>query len=184
VTCCDNVFLSSCLLTTINKASGTRCRYIEIYWKMAQALKATQITTGEFAGFWPPSLRAFNLDPKPESTGTAFCVGSLAWGIAEGILPPEEYLHVCTLHHDLFFLVAPPSQLPCARSLQSLSVLGVCTIGEGFTLAEGTSAMIHRLIWNLSLHLRKILCIDVSGMGMSTCMPIAGIAAKHPLSLA
>jgi rhamnogalacturonyl hydrolase YesR len=80
---------------------------------MAQALKATQITTGEFAGFWPPSLRAFNLAPKPESTGTAFCVGSLAWGIAEGILPPEEYLHVraCSATCFLFFVFSPCSEI-------------------------------------------------------------------------
>jgi rhamnogalacturonyl hydrolase YesR len=63
---------------------------------MAQALKTLQVPEGEFKGFWGPSLRAFDLFSLPESSGTAFFIGSLAWGIAEGILPVDEYLDVCS----------------------------------------------------------------------------------------
>lgn len=70
-------------------------RYIEIFTQMAQAIKATQIPEGDpWAGFWGPSLRAFDLFSTPESSGTGFFVGGLAWGIAEGILSPGEYLDV------------------------------------------------------------------------------------------
>lgn len=90
---------------------GCVYRYIETFTLMAQAIKALQITEGEYVGFWGPSLRAFDLFPTPESSGTAFFVSGFAYGIAEGILSPDEYLPVrlCDFWNPL----------PCNASMHS-----------------------------------------------------------------
>jgi rhamnogalacturonyl hydrolase YesR len=43
-------------------------------------------------GYWPVSLAAGELYPSPESSGTAFFVAGMAWGINNGILDQADYL--------------------------------------------------------------------------------------------
>lgn len=71
---------------------SVRCRYEDLFKKMAKAVKATQVTSGDYRGFWGPSLLAFELYPFPESSGTAFFVGALCWGIRTGLLSPADYM--------------------------------------------------------------------------------------------
>lgn len=66
----------------------SRQRYIELYQTMASALVERQAENG----FWPVSLDAGELYPVPESSGTAFFVAGLAWGIANGTLDKAEYM--------------------------------------------------------------------------------------------
>ena len=70
------------IIDTLAAESPLRPRYIQLYRQMAEALLPLQRANG----FWPVSL----LDPVPEqvreSSGTAFFVAGLAWGINQGIL--------------------------------------------------------------------------------------------------
>jgi unsaturated rhamnogalacturonyl hydrolase len=70
-------------------------RYIELFKNMAATIKAVQLNDTD-AGFWPPSLLAYDLFPFPESSVTGFFVAGLAWGIRRGVLPTAEYLPVAT----------------------------------------------------------------------------------------
>jgi len=65
-----------------------RARYIQLYKDMARALISLQRKDG----FWPVSLTAGELYPVKESSGTAFFVGGLAWGINNGFLKREDYI--------------------------------------------------------------------------------------------
>ncbi len=64
-----------------------RARYLTLYKQMAEKIRTIQ---GD-AGFWPMGL----LDPvrwkKSETSGTAFFVYGLAWGINHGLLDAEVY---------------------------------------------------------------------------------------------
>jgi len=64
----------------------SRPRYEALLKEMAARLVTLQ---GE-QGYWPSSL----LDPQPlpETSGTAFFVYGLAWGVNAGLLPREDYL--------------------------------------------------------------------------------------------
>jgi unsaturated rhamnogalacturonyl hydrolase len=53
------------------------------------AIKATQLQ-GVSDGLWPSSLLATT--PYPESSGTAFFVSGLAWGIHRGLLARSDFL--------------------------------------------------------------------------------------------
>ncbi len=68
----------------------SRPRYEALFTDMAQALIETQSDNG----FWPVSLKAGELYPVEESSGTAFFVAGLAWGIRTGRLDPDTYLKV------------------------------------------------------------------------------------------
>lgn len=66
----------------------SRARYESLYTDMAAALIKTQADNG----YWPVSLKAGELYPVPESSGTAFFVAGLAWGIQTGRLDAVTYL--------------------------------------------------------------------------------------------
>ena len=68
----------------------SRARYEALFSDMASALIDTQGDNG----FWPVSLKAGELYPVPESSGTAFFVAGLAWGIRTGRLDADTYLPV------------------------------------------------------------------------------------------
>ncbi len=64
-----------------------RPRIVTLYKEMAVKIAAMQLPDG----YWAPSLLA---DPKtalPETSGTAFYVYGLAWGIRNGTLPRAQY---------------------------------------------------------------------------------------------
>jgi len=65
-----------------------RNRYIQLYKEMASAL----VTLQRKDGFWPVSLKAGELYPAKESSGTAFFVAGLAWGVNNGLLTDAEYI--------------------------------------------------------------------------------------------
>ncbi|MGJ8693465.1 MAG: glycoside hydrolase family 88/105 protein [Thalassotalea sp.] len=64
-----------------------RAWYIDLFKKMSVSLKKLQLDTG----YWPVSLAAGDLYTVPESSGTAFFVSGLAWGLNKGYLN-EDYL--------------------------------------------------------------------------------------------
>lgn len=63
-------------------------RYMQLYKDMAASLIKVQSDNG----YWPVSLAAGQHHPVPESSGTAFFVAGLAWGVANGTLDAETYM--------------------------------------------------------------------------------------------
>lgn len=63
-------------------------RYVDLYKTMAASLIEKQADNG----YWPVSLDAGELYPVPESSGTAFFVAGLAWGVSNGTLDAETYV--------------------------------------------------------------------------------------------
>lgn len=61
--------------------------YLDLYKRMSNSLKKLQLESG----YWPVSLAAGELYPVPETSGTAFFISGLAWGMNNGLLD-EEYL--------------------------------------------------------------------------------------------
>lgn len=66
----------------------SRPRYEKLLREMADRLAGLQGP----AGYWPSSL--LDPQPNPETSGSAFFVYGLAWGINHGVLPRERYLPV------------------------------------------------------------------------------------------
>ena len=70
----------------------TDCKYrnefIEMYRKMAMSLKATQ----QAGGYWTRSILDPQFAPGPETSGTAFFIYGMLWGINNGILDSKEFL--------------------------------------------------------------------------------------------
>ena len=67
-----------------------RPRYLALYREMAAKIAAIQ----QPDGYWKTSLLDPGLHPAPETSGTAFYVYALAWGINEGLLERDAYLPV------------------------------------------------------------------------------------------
>lgn len=66
-------------------------RYFEDQFKeMCYKLKRLQMSTG----FWSQSLLDPDNYPQKESSGTAFYVYAMAWGVNNGLLPREEFMPV------------------------------------------------------------------------------------------
>jgi rhamnogalacturonyl hydrolase YesR len=63
-------------------------RYVALYKQMAASLIALQ----DDSGYWPVSLAAGDLYPVAESSGTAFFVAGLSWGLANNMLDKAAYL--------------------------------------------------------------------------------------------
>ena len=70
-------------LTPVDDPS--RARYVELFRQMSERIRGLQ--GGE--GYWPVSL----LDPggPPETSGTAFFVYGMAWGVNHGVLDKATY---------------------------------------------------------------------------------------------
>ena len=64
-----------------------RDEYIEVYTKMAEAVKACQ----QPEGYWTRSMLDKDHAPGPETSGTAFFTYGLLWGINNGLLSEKEY---------------------------------------------------------------------------------------------
>lgn len=62
--------------------------YIDLFKRMSYTLKDLQSNNG----YWPVSLAAGDLYSTPESSGTAFFVAGMAWGINNALLDEEVYL--------------------------------------------------------------------------------------------
>ena len=65
-----------------------KAEFVQIYLKMASALKDLQQTDG----YWTRSLMDAEYAPGPETSGTAFFTFGFAWGINHGLLEASEYL--------------------------------------------------------------------------------------------
>lgn len=63
----------------------SRTRYVELFRQMSERIRGLQGAEG----YWPVSL----LDPggPPETSGTAFFVYGMAWGVNHGVLDKAEY---------------------------------------------------------------------------------------------
>ena len=73
------------ILQTLPSDDPSRGRYLVLFQEMSEALRALQ---GE-EGYWPVSL----LDPggPPETSGTAFFVYGMAWGVNAGVLDKAAF---------------------------------------------------------------------------------------------
>ena len=61
--------------------------FTQLYKDMAQSLIKLQSPQGH----WPMSLKAGDLYPTPETSGTAFFTYGLAWGVNQGLLDKKTY---------------------------------------------------------------------------------------------
>ena len=61
--------------------------YIDLFKRMSASLIELQATNG----YWPVSLAAGDLYSVPETSGTAFFIAGLAWGVNNGILDADQY---------------------------------------------------------------------------------------------
>jgi len=67
-----------------------RPRYLDLFRKMARALKPVQGKDG----LWRTSLLDADEFPEPDTSGSAFFCYALAWGVNRGHLDADEYLPV------------------------------------------------------------------------------------------
>jgi len=74
------------ILDALPKDNPHRPRLEVLFRDMAGKLKSLQKPDG----YWPPSLLAAENSP-PETSGTAFFVYGLAWGVQHGLLDAAEY---------------------------------------------------------------------------------------------
>ena len=75
------------LLTHLPKSDPDRSRFEVLFQTMAAKLASIQ----KADGYWNASLLGAPKDTLPESSGTAFYVYGLAWGINSGLLDPLAY---------------------------------------------------------------------------------------------
>jgi len=78
------------IMDTLDTADARHDYYASIFKRMSKSLAAKQ---GD-AGYWPVSLAAGELYTVPESSGTAFFIAGLAWGVNNGLLAADEYMPV------------------------------------------------------------------------------------------
>lgn len=76
------------VLTDLPADDAHRDEYIDIYTRMAKAVRACQ----QPEGYWTRSLLDPAHAPGPETSGTAFFTYGLLWGINNGYLDKKEYL--------------------------------------------------------------------------------------------
>ena len=109
-----------------------RPEYVAVFRKMAAALAAVQRPDG----LWSASLHDPAHTAGPESSGTAFFVYGMAWGIRNGLLDADTYLPVVihgwrgltdvALHSDgTVGFVQPPGDQPVRASYDDARDYGV-----------------------------------------------------------
>ena len=76
------------VLTDLPEDDAHRDEYIDVYTRMAAAVKDCQ----QPEGYWTRSLLDADHAPGPETSGTAFFTYGLMWGINHGYLNRKEYL--------------------------------------------------------------------------------------------
>lgn len=75
------------VLQDLPKKDKHRKEYIEVYKKMAYALKDTQ----QAEGYWTRSMLDPEHAPGPETSGTAFFTYGILWGINNGYLNKKDF---------------------------------------------------------------------------------------------
>lgn len=75
------------MLEALPATHPSRARYETLLREMAAKL----ITLQSPEGYWPVSLLAGDTHPLPETSGTAFFVYGLAWGVNHGVLDQKTY---------------------------------------------------------------------------------------------
>jgi len=75
------------LLEQLPENHESRPHFLDTFKDMAKTFKAIQTE----AGLWAPSLLDWQHEPSPETSGSAFIVFGLAWGVNRGILDKSEY---------------------------------------------------------------------------------------------
>jgi rhamnogalacturonyl hydrolase YesR len=80
------------ILAALPSNAPHRAEYVSNIQEMAATLKNLQRSDG----FWNASLTQPTVDAGPETSGTAFHVYGIAWGINNGVLDAATYLPVVT----------------------------------------------------------------------------------------
>ncbi|WP_371193836.1 glycoside hydrolase family 105 protein [Glaciecola sp. SC05] len=78
------------IMDTLDTDDSRYAYYADVYTKMAKSLADKQADDG----YWPVSLAAGEIYTADESSGTAFFVAGLAWGINNGLLEKDEFMPV------------------------------------------------------------------------------------------
>lgn len=78
------------LLRYLPKEDPYYDKYVDLYQRMAMSLAARQLDDG----YWRANLADPLHYTMPETSGTAFFIAGLAWGVREGLLDQETYLPV------------------------------------------------------------------------------------------
>lgn len=75
------------LIPQLDRADPARAYYVQLFRDMAARI----VTLQKADGYWAPSLLDDGPETQPESSGTAFYVHALAWGIDAGLLDDARY---------------------------------------------------------------------------------------------
>ncbi|MFC4993966.1 glycoside hydrolase family 88 protein [Rubritalea tangerina] len=116
----------------------SRPRYVKLFKEMAAKLKEIQHPDGS----WHAALLDPDSFPAPESSGTAFYVYGMAWGINNGILSKSDYLPVCQkAWNRLVKNMHPSGKLGYVQAIgkdpQSVSLNETDVYGVGGLLSAG-----------------------------------------------
>lgn len=76
------------MLESLPEGHPNRARYEELYRSFSSRVLELQ----QEDGFWRPSLLNVAAYPNPDSSGSAFFVYGLAWGVNQGLLDAEVYM--------------------------------------------------------------------------------------------
>jgi rhamnogalacturonyl hydrolase YesR len=76
------------IIDIMSEDDPRRSYYIDLFKRMSASLIKLQASNG----YWPVSLAAGELHPAKESSGTAFFVAGLAWGVNNNVLDETSYL--------------------------------------------------------------------------------------------
>jgi rhamnogalacturonyl hydrolase YesR len=75
------------IIPQLDRADPARAYYVSLFRTMAARI----VTLQKADGHWAPSLLDDGPDTQPESSGTAFFVAALAWGVDTGLLDDATY---------------------------------------------------------------------------------------------
>ena len=75
------------VLKDLPETDAHRAEYINVYTRLAEAVKDSQ----QPEGYWTRSILDPDFAPGPETSGTAFFTYGILWGINNGLLSRKEY---------------------------------------------------------------------------------------------
>ena len=173
-------------LKYLPKDDSHRQEYIDTFKEMALALKGVQRSDG----FWNVSLGDPTEYPGPETSGTAFFVYGLAWGINNGILDKETYLPIVikgwngltskalTSNGRIGYVQGVADE---PKDAQPVTVNTSREYGEGNFLLAGTEVIqlaTGELPLPNTLYVKKVEMLDASSLKVEFFEPVEKMSAE------
>ncbi|MCD4697821.1 MAG: glycoside hydrolase family 88 protein [Bacteroidales bacterium] len=103
------------ILENLPPNDSTYGKYVKLLKEMASSIKDCQGKDG----FWRTHLTDQEAYPSPESSGTAFFTFAISWGINNGFLNREQYMHVVDKSWSALYHVVDENGKVCWGQLVS-----------------------------------------------------------------